>query len=227
MGAAAARTRSDAIVCLTTIPSRLPHVHNTLKSLLNQTLPPREIRLHLPAFSQREGVPYVVPPFLKGLASIRILRCEDAGPATKFLPALTTLPADQAVVVVDDDRIYPPNFLQDLDNAARTNPDAAFGFSGWIVPDDLVDRPTTMLANLLQRPPAPVRAKPLSNSAAMCGVAARSSTRAANASSRRATIAGSVAGEATSGGIGAGSVVSMTRIVAAVAGSCARIKSMR
>ena len=41
--------RSDIIICLTTIPSRLPHIEPTLKSLLYQTLRPQQIRLHLPA----------------------------------------------------------------------------------------------------------------------------------------------------------------------------------
>jgi hypothetical protein len=150
--------RSSAIVCLTTIPSRLPYIDDTLKSLLRQTLLPREIWLHIPAFSKREDRPYEVPGHLRRLQSVRVRECDDWGPATKFIPALSGLPPDQLVIVLDDDRIYPPNLVRDLDAAAQAHPDAAFGLSGWIVPDDLVDRPTTIIANVLQRPPAPVRA---------------------------------------------------------------------
>lgn len=156
--AAAHAPRSSAIVCLTTIPSRLPYIDDTLKSLLRQTLLPREIWLHAPAFSKRENRPYEVPAHLRGLQSVRIRDCDDWGPATKFIPALTGLPPDQLLIVLDDDRIYPPNLVRDLDAAAHALPDAAHGLSGWTVPDDLVDRPTTVVANLLQRPPAPVRA---------------------------------------------------------------------
>ena len=45
--------RSDIIISLTTIPSRLPYIEDTLKSLLRQTRPPAEIRLYVPAFSAR------------------------------------------------------------------------------------------------------------------------------------------------------------------------------
>jgi len=150
--------RSDAIVCLTTTPSRLPYIDDTLKSLLRQTLLPREIWLHVPAFSKRENRPYEIPDRLQRLRSVRIRDCDDWGPATKFIPALTALPPGQLVIVLDDDRIYPPSLVRDLDAAAQALPDAAFGLSGWVVPGDLVDRPTTVISNLLQRAPAPVRA---------------------------------------------------------------------
>jgi hypothetical protein len=156
--AAASAPHSDAVVCLTSIPSRLPYIDDTLKSLLRQTLLPREIRLYLPSFSKRENRPYEVPAHLRCLQSVRVLECDDWGPATKFIPALAGLAPEQLVIALDDDRIYPPNLVHDLVAAAQLLPDAAYGLSGWIVPGDLVDRPTTILSNLLQRPPAPVRA---------------------------------------------------------------------
>ena len=151
--------RSDVIVSLTTIPSRLPHIEDTLKSLLRQTRPPAEIRLYVPAFSARENRPYEVPERLRQLRSVAVHACSDVGPATKFIPAVTSLPPDQLVLAVDDDRIYPPNLVADLEVAARARPDAAYGFSGWIAPKDLIDRPTTVLANLLERPPVPIYAQ--------------------------------------------------------------------
>lgn len=153
--------RSDLIVTLTTIPSRIAHLEMTLKSLLDQSLPPAEIRLNVPHVSRREGCGYEIPDWLSALDTVTIVRCEDVGPATKLFPTLTGVDADTAIVVVDDDRIYPPHFLRDLARAAEETPDAAFGLSGWVVPEDFIDRPTTIRSNLYMEPPAPIRARRL------------------------------------------------------------------
>ena len=158
---AANRRRSDAIVSLTSIPSRLPLIERTLKSLMRQSLAPRRIVLNLPRFSRREGVAYEVPSFLTGIASVHIRWCEDLGPATKLLPSLMEEAPDTPIIVVDDDRIYPPDLVADLMAAATADPDSAFCMSGWVVPADLTDRPTTVWSNLRMLPPAPVRARRL------------------------------------------------------------------
>ncbi len=155
--AADAAPRSEATVCLTTTPTRLPYIGDTLKSLLIQTRVPKEIRLHVPRFSLREQRAYDVPETLRSLRNVRVIESEDSGPATKLLPALHALSPDQMVIAVDDDRIYPRHLVATLEDAARADRDAAFAFGGWIAPADLIDRPTTILSNLLQRPPAPVR----------------------------------------------------------------------
>jgi hypothetical protein len=138
--AAASSERSDIIVGLTTIPSRLPFLVPTLKSLLLQNVLPRKILLHLPEHSRREQVEYSVPQELEGLDVIKIVRCPDWGPATKILPTLLESDPDQRVVAVDDDRIYRPTLLEDLLAASERNPDAAAGCFGLIVPLDRVDR---------------------------------------------------------------------------------------
>ena len=61
------------------------------------------------------------------------------------------------VLVVDDDRIYPTTLIADLEKAAANHPGAALGLGGWIAPPDLIDRPTSVVSNLLMRPPAPIR----------------------------------------------------------------------
>jgi len=149
--------RSDSVVTLTTIPSRLPFLADTLKSLLRQSRAPAGIRLNLPKFSRRENVAYEVPDWLRGLRSVEIVESEDYGPATKFMATLRAAAPGQKVIVVDDDRIYPASFIADLDAASAMRPDAALGMSGWIAPADLVDRPTTIASNLFERPPAPIR----------------------------------------------------------------------
>lgn len=152
---------SSAVVSLTSLPSRLPAIENTLKSLLNQTRPPQRILLNLPHHSRREGCDLEVPKFLEHLETVEVVRCKDWGPATKLLPSLERLPKDQMIVVVDDDRIYHANLIEDLERATTLYPDRAWCYSGWVVPKDLTDRPTTILGNLLMRPPFPVRARRL------------------------------------------------------------------
>lgn len=154
--------RSDAIVSLTSIPSRLPLIERTLKSLMRQSAAPARIVLNLPRFSKREGVAYEAPAFLEGIKAVSIRWCEDVGPATKLLPSLTGEAPDQRIIVVDDDRIYPANLVADLIAASDRDPASAFCMSGWVVPTDLTDRPTTIWSNLRMLPPAPVRARRLS-----------------------------------------------------------------
>ena len=150
--------RSSVVVSLTSIPSRLPMIGDTIKSLLRQTRLPAEIRLYLPRTSRRESTPYVVPDWLASVASLRICWVdEDIGPATKFIWALQDLGPDAKLLVVDDDRIFPPNTIELLDDAADRQPDAAFCIGGWVVPTDLVDRCTTLMMYLRQQPPAQVR----------------------------------------------------------------------
>jgi hypothetical protein len=157
---AAAPVRSDCVVSLTSLPSRLPFIGTTMKSLLRQKRLPGRIRLNLPAFSKREQTAYAVPGWLKELQSVEIVQCEDYGPATKLIPSLA-LEHDRKIVVVDDDRIYPANLIADLEAAAARLGDAAVGFSGWVAPTDLTDRPTTILTNIAMTPPVPVRARRL------------------------------------------------------------------
>ena len=148
--AAASNERSDVIVGLTTIPSRLPFLVPTLKSLLLQNVPPGKILLHLPKHSRREEVEYSVPQELQGLEVIQIVRCPDWGPATKILPALLDSGPDQRLVAVDDDRIYRPTLLEDLLEASERHPEAAVGCFGVIVPLDRVDRRRGLLGRTIE-----------------------------------------------------------------------------
>lgn len=159
----AARTRrSDIIVSLTTTPSRIALLAPTLKSLLDQSLPAARIVLNIPHHSTREGRGYDIPAWLTALRAVEIHRCADLGPATKLIPTLERVPADQPVLALDDDRIYPHGLIAQYAKAQTEQPDAALTMAGWIVPQDLTDRPTTVLSNLLMRPPAPIRAPRLS-----------------------------------------------------------------
>lgn len=152
-----ASTRSSLLISLTTIPSRIESLDDALKSLLDQTRLPARIILNVPDYSVREKRPYVIPPRLAALASLEIRRCKDWGPATKLIPTVLVEAPDQPILVADDDRIYPPFFVEQMEVEAGRHPDAALTFAGIVVPEDLTDRPTTLMSNLLSVPPAPVR----------------------------------------------------------------------
>jgi len=146
---------SEIVVCLTTTPSRIDYIHDALASLMAQTVRPRRIRLHLPDYSLRENRFYHLPAELKSLRSLEIVHCEDYGPATKLIPALMELPAEQRILVVDDDMVYPPRMLEVMQENSDAMPDTVCAMSGWIVPDDLTDRATTLIGNVFGRPPVP------------------------------------------------------------------------
>jgi hypothetical protein len=155
--------QADAIVSLSTIPSRIALIEPTVKSLLRQTHAPRRVIINVPDYSIREKAAYIIPPFLENLKSVEIRRCQDFGPATKFLPTLLNEASDQKVIIVDDDRVYPPTLVEELCNAADRNPRAAFSMSGWIVPHDLTDKPTTIWSNFWLTPPTQLRGRRLSS----------------------------------------------------------------
>ncbi|MEQ9231302.1 MAG: glycosyltransferase family A protein [Cyclobacteriaceae bacterium] len=149
--------KSDIIVSLTTIPSRLPYIQTTLKSLLVQTRRPQLIRLHLPNYSDRERVEYNIPDYLKSLKCLEIIRCEDYGPATKLIPAVEDLAPEQKVLVVDDDMIYPRKMLDHFFEKSTKHQEVAIASSGWLVPDDLVCHFVTLRMNIFQIPPMPFK----------------------------------------------------------------------
>jgi hypothetical protein len=149
--------RSDLVITLTTLPSRIDRIGPTIKSLLNQTRAAREIRLNVPRMSRRESTPYVVPEWLRRLGSVTIVACEDYGPATKLIPSVVGAPPDDRLLVVDDDRIYHRHLVDQMEALSDASPDVAIVGSGWDAPADLTDRPTTLVATLLGRPPAPIK----------------------------------------------------------------------
>src|SRR3954471_1317139 len=141
---AVSRSEDDRriIVSLSTLPDRIGNLRPTLECLLNQTRPPDEIVLAVPAVSIRQRCDYVIPPFLNEIPSLRILRCErDWGPATKSIPAIQDeLAAGRPatlIMVVDDDRLYPSDAVETYLHYSRQLPDAALCFRGAPMPRSL------------------------------------------------------------------------------------------
>lgn len=149
--------KSDIVICLSTIPSRLPYLQTTLKSLLTQSRRPQKIRLHLPNFSKRESIGYEIPSWLLQSKSVEIIRCEDYGPATKLIPAVEDFAQNQKLLILDDDMIYPSGLVDHMYKASQSRGDMAIASSGWVVPDDLICHFVTLKHNLLQLPPMPYK----------------------------------------------------------------------
>lgn len=139
-----------AIVTLASTSARLSHeLPPTLWSLLRQSSPPLQIRLHLPK-EEEEGI---TERMKKGELSevfgherVLLVWSEDEGPATKFLGTVRDLLEraaaeeellDQPVVVVDDDHVYSPELVRTLLEAHDRMPGAAVGMRGWRVREDL------------------------------------------------------------------------------------------
>ena len=126
------------VVSLTTLPSRIHRIRGTLNSLLDQTEPADEIVLAVPKYSRREQTSYRIPDWLKRSNTVTILPCEDLGPATKLLPVLKrTNDPETRIAVVDDDVVYPPDFLANLRIWNQQYPNNALAYSGWSLANSL------------------------------------------------------------------------------------------
>lgn len=113
-----AKAAARVIVSLTTTPARARYLRATLASLLDQTCPADRIVLNYPCIASN-GALYPPPDTLDLDRRVDVRRCSDEGPLTKLLPTLRAFP-NASIVVVDDDIIYPRDFLATLvGHAAR------------------------------------------------------------------------------------------------------------
>jgi len=120
------------VVTLTTVPERMDRLTPVLHSLLDQTVHADRIVLARPDVSRRSGQPY--PQLHPAVPGVDVIAATDEGPATKLLPALLAEP-NAAILVVDDDVIYPRDFIAQMLDWHRRLPQAAIGWRGWrIVP---------------------------------------------------------------------------------------------
>lgn len=116
---APAARRLDVVVSLTTIPGRVKHLWPVLKRLLyEQTCPPARVIVHLPRryANPALGTVDVVPDaWVDAAPLLEVNRaCDDLGPATKLVGlAATDVDArDVVVLYVDDDHLYPRDFVE-------------------------------------------------------------------------------------------------------------------
>jgi len=101
---------------------------SAVKSVLDQSLRPGEVVVNWPRRSLRTKSEYPLPPAMPD--GVVVNRCDDVGPATKLLPTMARA-NDRALIVVDDDVVYPYEFVETLMAASHSMPDAAIGLRGW------------------------------------------------------------------------------------------------
>jgi hypothetical protein len=108
----------DAIVSLTSIPSRLDTIHITLKSVMLQDCKPLKIVLWL--HKDLEGkLPESLTSLTQGLLEIRY--SEYTFSHRKLIHSVEAFP-EKMIITVDDDIIYHPTTLSKLYEAAIKNP---------------------------------------------------------------------------------------------------------
>ena len=106
--------QNHLVVTMTTLPERIisHHFKKVVFSLLNQSLKPKCILLNIPYLYKNKK--YVIPNWIKKHKKIIINRCEDKGPATKFLGSLNIIPSNYLLFICDDDIVYSNNILKDM-----------------------------------------------------------------------------------------------------------------
>lgn len=119
------------IVSLTTSPTRLNNIGETLDSMLNQTYKPMCILVNLPERFSRTGETYELSSDMRikyAGTSVVWNHCgPDLGPITKLVPALDAYPLDEPanadvwIVTVDDDIRYLPNTLEAYSHTIAMN----------------------------------------------------------------------------------------------------------
>lgn len=110
----------DVVVSLTSYPARLGQLHLVIRSLLHQSLSPREIVLYLGTDTKEQDIPVALRQLEKYNFTIKT-GYEDLKPHKKYLFAMEEYPED-AIIAVDDDVIYDSNFVKDLYNCHKKNP---------------------------------------------------------------------------------------------------------
>lgn len=105
------------IVSLTSFPARIPFLHKTVSSLLNQTLQPDIVVLWL----AEEQFPNRENDLTKELLELKnygltIRWCNDTRPYKKLVPSLKEFPND-IIITVDDDIYYEKNMVELLYNS--------------------------------------------------------------------------------------------------------------
>jgi hypothetical protein len=110
------------VVTLTTYGRRLHTVHLTLESIGRGSLLPSRLILWLDEKQAFENL----PPSIRRLQGrgLEVKPSENYGPYKKYYPYVLSLNQfDTPMVTADDDVLYPPDWLKNLDAASKAFPD--------------------------------------------------------------------------------------------------------
>ena len=109
------------IISLTTTPTRIGYLQETISSIQKQTRKPDSIELNLPRVYKRKE--FGEPDTTRLPEGIKVFRCDDQGPATKLLPTLERYrKKNVCIIYCDDDRVYDPNWIDRLVSLHEKNP---------------------------------------------------------------------------------------------------------
>jgi hypothetical protein len=102
------------VISLTTSPSRIHKIEPMINSLMNQTIPPKKIYIHLPYIFKRNNTVFgILPKFITNNPLVIIDRCNDIGPATKIIPMKDIeMNGNTLVLSVDDDIYYSDTIIE-------------------------------------------------------------------------------------------------------------------
>ena len=107
--------RPRTVISFTTIPTRVKYIHKTIDRLKKQTLQPDLIYVCIPYYSKRLKQNYDIPKNLKSYNNVKIVRCEDFGPATKLLGCIELENDHETnIITIDDDQIYDKDVFKTL-----------------------------------------------------------------------------------------------------------------
>lgn len=125
--------KCSVILSVTSLPSRIGRIKPTLESLLLGTKRPDKILVSLPYYSARERSGYLIPEFLKDrdfcADVVEVVRVnDDFGPGTKLLGSLPSIHEKSCVILVDDDVIYRPAFVERIADAQLREREASFSY---------------------------------------------------------------------------------------------------
>jgi hypothetical protein len=117
------------VLSFTTIPSRVKYIPNILTKLKKQAFIIDCIYVCVPYYSKRFKKSYDIS-HLKVDDNVKIIRCEDLGPATKLLGCVEYENDPNTIIItVDDDQDYNPSTVNTLVNYTTKYPNYAIGFS--------------------------------------------------------------------------------------------------
>lgn len=125
---------ADIVVSYTTMPDRLQDdlFKKNLSTMMEQTVRPKEIRVNIPYKSKRTGKLYNVPEWLTKL-DVTIVRCDDLGPATKYVSTLEHFKdTSQRILVYDDDSLMPLDLVENFERLSKLYPDRCFTTTSYI-----------------------------------------------------------------------------------------------
>lgn len=122
----------EIIISLTSYGSKLQLLYLTIESLLHQTIKPNKIILWLDEtkYNSYENIPEALHILERRGLEIRL--CEDVRSYTKLIPTLVNYP-DSIIISVDDDILYPIDFVERLYRAYQKDSSKIYFYRGHYV----------------------------------------------------------------------------------------------